>query len=89
MVSLRRQSEDEGHNLVKKLKPGDFVAVQNRADDGAANGYDPYLVGKVVEVENGSVVAKEVTGRSEVVNGTTFDRGDWMSDCRAVVLVMM
>ena len=56
-----------------KLQPGDWVAVQNRAETAAR---DPYLVGRVVGVK-GAVLTKKVE-KHETLEETTYTRGDYM-----------
>jgi len=73
IVARRKEAQGKGRKLAEDGKIGQWVAVQNRADDG-----DPYLVGRLVDGGNGSPIAKKVTESTVKINGTTFTNGDYV-----------
>lgn len=50
-----------------------MVAVQDRLNQEAE-----YLIGEVVDAGGGNCIIKQVQDRSERINGTQFDRGDYV-----------
>ena len=68
----RDEAQVKGLTMAKKLKPGMFVAVQDREDQE----FDvPFIIGLTCDVGNGTCIVKEHTER-EYVNGTRFDAGE-------------
>jgi hypothetical protein len=59
--------------MAKLLKPGMMVAVQDRL-----NQESEYLIGVTVDAGDNSCIVKQVQERSERINRTQFDRGDYV-----------
>ena len=68
--ALRIQAQERGRELVAGLKVGTWVAVE-----AAMDAKDPYWVGQVLDVGDGSPVVKRAGGR-ETINKTAFSEGD-------------
>jgi len=69
----RKEAQDKGRKLAKKLTPGMFVAVQDRENQGHD---DPYCIGITVAADrSGGCIVKEMQGR-ETIDKTRYDPGD-------------
>ena len=73
VANRRIEAQTKGHNLAKQLKPGMMVAVQDRL-----NNESEYIIGMTVDVGDKTCIIKQVQDRSERINGTKFDRGDYV-----------
>ena len=73
VANRRIEAQTKGHNLAKQLKPGMMVAVQDRQ-----NNESEYVIGVTADVGDNSCIVKQVQDRSERINGTKFDRGDYV-----------
>ena len=73
VANRRILAQSKGHKMAKELKPGMMVAVQDRLNQEAE-----YMIGEAVDAGDGSCIVKQVQDRSERVNGTQFDRGDYV-----------
>ena len=72
---IRRQKElaqKKGRELAESLKPGCFVAVQDRTAQGRE---EHFLIGATVDCGGGSCIKRQVEQR-ETIDGTRFDPGD-------------
>ena len=56
-----------------KLKPGTFIAAQDREDQNFAV---PFLIGITVDHGNGSCIVQRDFDKRTKIDGTTFDPGD-------------
>jgi len=84
VANERKRAQALGHKLARKLKVGDWIAVQARQRWSTAEivhyraGH--YWVGRVVDAGKkhhlGDGVLKQVTARRETINDTMFTEGD-------------
>jgi hypothetical protein len=70
----RKVAQDAGAKSASELKIGEFVAFQDRENQGHTY---PYYIGQTVDSGNGSCITKQCTER-EAINGTGFTRGDYV-----------
>jgi hypothetical protein len=68
----RKQAQDAGTKAAAELKVGEFVAFQDRENQGHTY---PYYIGQTIDSGEGSCIIKECTER-ESINGTSFSTGD-------------
>ena len=69
----RQLAQKKGRELADLLKPGCFVAVQDRTAQGRE---EHFLVGVTVDCGGGSCIKRRI-GEKETIDGTRFDPGDY------------
>ena len=72
-IRYRQLASKKGRELVKSLKPGTFVVVEDR------NGHwseSPFLIGVTVACNGDSCISKELYTERETHKGTRYDPGD-------------
>jgi hypothetical protein len=72
--AAKRAAQKYGRDNAPLLKPGTFIAVQDR--EAAEAHESPFLIGITIDAGNGSCIVKEAKGR-EMYRGTRFDQGDF------------
>jgi hypothetical protein len=70
----RKKAQAAGKKMVEQLEVDEFVAFQDRANQGYTY---PYWIAQTVDSGNGSCVVKECTQR-ETINGMCFTPGDYV-----------
>ena len=73
IIAQRIEAQRKGRELARSLKPGVFIAVQDRSSQGYAV---PFLIGVTLDVGDGTCIKEKVTAR-KTVDGTRFDPGDY------------
>jgi hypothetical protein len=73
----RQLAQQRGRELAGMLKPGQFVAIQDRIDGHRGGNEEPFMIGVTVDTGEGSCVAFKQEGARATVDGTRFDPGDW------------
>ena len=66
-------AQKRGRQLASELRPGTFIAVQDREAQGYAV---PYLIGITQDTGNGSCIVEKVEG-AKSIDGTRFSQGDY------------
>ena len=74
VMNRRNKAQEYGRQLAEKLKPGAWVAVQERDVD---HPQDPYMVGRVMDAGDRTPIIERVNER-KTVNKTLFTKGDYM-----------
>ena len=69
----RKVAQDQGRAMAEKLKPGEFIAVQDRED---GNHTVPFMIGVTLDTGDGTCFAVPKEGRQNV-NRTRFDDGEY------------
>ena len=75
----RQLAQKQGRAMAGKLKPGEFIAVQDRLDGHCTGNQEPFLIGITIDAGDGTCVRFKLgdqDGRRHV-DGTRFDPGDW------------
>jgi len=73
LVAQRLVAQRKGRELAGKLKPGTFIAVQDR---GVTGPDVPFLIGITQDTGNGSCIEQHI-GSRQTINSTRFDAGDY------------
>ena len=73
LVAQRLVAQRKGRELAEKLKPGTFIAVQDR---GVTGPNVPFLIGITQDTGNGSCIEQHI-GSRQTINSTRFDAGDY------------
>jgi hypothetical protein len=65
--------------MAEKLKPGMFIAVQDRIDGHRTGNQEPFMIGITMDAGEGSCVMfkRGAKDKRKHVDGTRFDPGDW------------
>ena len=74
VAALKRKAQRRGRELASKLKPGTFIAVEDRGTSGDSN--VPFLIGVTLDAGGGSCIVEQVTGNKRI-EGTRFTAGDY------------
>ena len=69
----RKKAQFKGRRMAEKVKPGEFIAVQDRED---GHHTVPFMVGVTQDVGDGTCFAVPKEGR-QYVNRTRFDDGEY------------
>ena len=73
IAAERKAVQKAGHSMASKLKPGVFVAVQDREDGNHAV---PFMIGMTIDTGDGACFAVPAKGR-QYVNRTRYDDGEY------------
>ena len=69
----RKVAQAKGRTMAEKLKPGEFIAVQDRED---GNHTVPFMIGVTLDTGDGTCVVVPKQGRQNA-NRTRFDDGEY------------
>ena len=74
VAALKKKAQKRGRDLASQLKPGTFIAVEDRGTTGGSN--VPFLIGVTLDVGDGSCIVEKVTQQKRI-EGTRIDAGDY------------
>ena len=75
VAALKKKAQKRGRELASQLKPGTFVAVEDRGTRGGSN--VPFLIGVTLDAGDGSCIVEKVKENQKRIDGTRFDAGDY------------
>lgn len=73
IAAQRKLAQKKGREYAKGLKPGTFIAAQDREDQNFAV---PFIIGVTVDTGDGSCIVRQDFEKRQKIDGTMFDPGD-------------